>query len=898
MPQRLVYNPKAYVFTKDVNGTIYNLTNYCVGGEINRLINQVSNAKVTLRNPNKIFTNPVHHNVAFHPMDPITIYLERALGRPVQVFTGYLDTTPYYQMYPGTITLYASCTLKKLLYKFFDPALPYVTSFFEKYGWINTGKGSILSREAFNDEQEAQEHKVQLKPFEGPHHLNDGGMGKLLVALLEEVGEWKNEKIYIEELPPGVPELVATLMKDFEAGSKQVHEDYVAFTKAIIGVHAQGSGGMGGPVGGKTGEIKDVAKITETIARIANQKGLPPLFVMATAHSESGLDPNNVGGEGAKGYFQFTSAEPYPGIKVKFPQDAKDLGIATEAFCKAALAKGIKPESQWEQWATATQVSIGYPHWSESISICKKLLSQYAKGGGSGSSTEKSVAGETQRGATDKSGKGAVPGQTRIDAMIREASKITNQNYFYSWGGGHGSAGTPSLGTEHASGGAQHVGFDCSGSVAAVLFAGGLIPGGGVGDSGGFGSYQSKDTASGPAPSGSKPEVTVHYNGSHVWMTINGRYFSTGWNHHTNSHGGAGWGGTSSSEWPQESYQTYHFTAASLQEPHTAPPPPLTGGPGGGGEGGGATGEGGEDMLSTATAAAFTAEIAFPTLEDVVTSIALTGQKSLMNDQSLLPFIQQVAQASLRSFQSLPNGDFFGFYPDYFGEMGHRQPYWNIHDLETLSGGIDLSDDNLVTHAFCVGDNTWPVNNEFINKLFSAGTVNIFNAFESVGVLDKIKSTNIKNPTEGLTSVMNNKEAIDFLKRYGARPLVTDMPMVRTPTYEMLLAYQQFMLSWSRQFKTPFTFTFMPELYPGGKVGFPDHGLQMYIESVNHSWNLETGFTTTAQMIAPSLLAGHENIQLPENMVSALVEPVRGQTQKPAAKKAITSKKHTTPSKK
>jgi hypothetical protein len=109
-----------------------------------------------------------------------------------------------------------------------------------------------------------------------------------------------------------------------------------------------------------------------------------------------------------------------------------------------------------------------------------------------------------------------------------------------------------------------------------------------------------------------------------------------------------------------------------------------------------------------------------------------------------------------------------------------------------------------------------------------------------------------------------------------------EYPLVTSTIYECLLAYQQFLLGWSRQFETPFTFTFMPELFPGGKVGFPEHGLQMFIEEVVHNWDTTNGYTTVAKLIAPSVLhpnskapvvSGYD--QLPPNMVDALIEPVR-----------------------
>lgn len=117
--------------------------------------------------------------------------------------------------------------------------------------------------------------------------------------------------------------------------------------------------------------------------------------------------------------------------------------------------------------------------------------------------------------------------------------------------------------------------------------------------------------------------------------------------------------------------------------------------------------------------------------------------------------------------------------------------------------------------------------------------------------------------------------------------------MIRSPYYEMFLAYQQFMLSWSRQFLTPFSFTFMPELFPGGKVGFPDHGLAMYIEEVTHTFDYVEGFTTEAALSAPSIYGDNpNNVLLPPNMVKALIEPSKPERQ--ATRRATDAKRKKT----
>ncbi|MFL5912734.1 MAG: hypothetical protein ACJ768_19485, partial [Gaiellaceae bacterium] len=70
----------------------------------------------------------------------------------------------------------------------------------------------------------------------------------------------------------------------------------------------------------------------------------------------------------------------------------------------------------------------------------------------------------------------------------------------YRWGGGHANFNGP---------------YDCSGAVSAVLHAAGLLSSPRV--SGGFEHYG--------APG--KGAVTIYANASHVYMSINGRYFGT-----------------------------------------------------------------------------------------------------------------------------------------------------------------------------------------------------------------------------------------------------------------------------------------------------------------------------------------------------------------------------------
>jgi len=261
-----------------------------------------------------------------------------------------------------------------------------------------------------------------------------------------------------------------------------------------------------------------------------------------------------------------------------------------------------------------------------------------------------------------------------------------------------------------------------------------------------------------------------------------------------------------------------------------------------------------------AKGAAFSTILSFPSAVNSVESNALTGQRSMLNDEPLFPFIEQICGASLRNFMSMPDGKFYAFYPDYFGGF-HRQPYWNISDIEIISGKIDLSDDNLATHVFVVGDTQGGEGAgygfgtiDYVDEMNTTGVINIFNAFQTGFLNGKPSDGKSKDPGNKSPDELDKEGAINFLKKYGARKYMEPVAAVRSPIYETFLAFQRFCLLWAKQFVTSFEFTFMPELFPGGIVAFPEHGLQCYVEEVVHSGSYQDGFTTVAQLSAPSAL--------------------------------------------
>lgn len=238
--KRLVYSPKVNAYIKADSGII-DISDYVTSGSVERKLDQVSTAKLTIRNPNKKWTDvhtkdPVSGEALiepmFHPMDPIVIFMQRLQNRPVQVFTGFLDRTPYLQLHPATIELSASCTLKKLQYTYFDAGLPFFNDFLVAHGWnVVEGTGIV------NQEEPAQGEKAVNKGT-----MTDSGFGELLLAVMEDIGNWPKSTIYIERIPQDLIELVTEL---FEEGSKEAKESNELMRHVlhkIIGTASLGEG--------------------------------------------------------------------------------------------------------------------------------------------------------------------------------------------------------------------------------------------------------------------------------------------------------------------------------------------------------------------------------------------------------------------------------------------------------------------------------------------------------------------------------------------------------------------------------------------------------------------------------------------------------------------------------
>jgi hypothetical protein len=155
-----------------------------------------------------------------------------------------------------------------------------------------------------------------------------------------------------------------------------------------------------------------------------------------------------------------------------------------------------------------------------------------------------------------------------VDALVAAATRITSEDYPYVYGGGHAQAGVASVGIPGPGYNGHRRGYDCSGSVAAVLVAGGLWPAGtGVPADNGIISQLRSQGVIGRGAGAGPVEVTLYDDpGVHIFMNIDGRFFGTSdGGGGGDRRGGPGWLNDGAPDATASSYRRYHFLPSALR---------------------------------------------------------------------------------------------------------------------------------------------------------------------------------------------------------------------------------------------------------------------------------------------------------------------------------------------
>ena len=895
---RLVYAPKAYVFIRSSNmggpeGRLYDVSEDVVSGEVRRVTGDVSKAQIVLRNRNRRYIrDPKTKRQIFLPMDLITIWLQRVSGKPIQVFTGYLDSVPYLQLFPGNCQIAATCTLKKLAYTWFDPGLSFFKHWVESQGtnWQfdqTTGEGYNLPLNYGGTQTR--------DPFQRDV-VNDGSFGKLTYDFMTQIAGWPGSEVIISNIDPKLPAKAAKL---FQRVTEQTQADYAQLTehmKQMMGVNVQTNADGTNTDGTIPPEILTTM---QQIKKNASNIDMRVLVVAALALTQQ-LNPTysqdpSTGSHWGYGLYAFRPKGHAVARPVRGPfvdnqyayenaidgvpiSELNEAGKATELMVRRLMktvnnlanptltpgfrnGSSLSPKArkihiqQYIQAASDSkggdnqklrewiETSVGYKihelYWQAAIQTATKYLLAFS-GDSTGASQKPTFAVRTRTLANlpifDFSNPDLLKllddgEKSMLDKFYKKAGALQSMlPFLYA-----AKKSSPSIKLSHRAG--QHK---------ESLYLKGP-------------DKQMKEFFDTFTGNPDAPRVTYHNSGLDFWKSQFGTRIVTGDNPDSDQDVDES-GNLTGYEASMAEHTMRIIVTADLKVPAFLTIPQELGSTAFLDEEEGAAPSKAEvqarkfsDFAKFSADAAFAVRFSFPI--DMLESQHMTGDKALMNDVSCLDGIKQFCKASMRNFMSLPDGRFIAFYPDYFGSI--RKPYWWIRDIEIVDMGIQLNDEALATHVFTPGD----IHNgsgeiDFLDKVNSRGVVSIMH----VGILESfIEELNLNLPHPAGHGRLANASA--FLDHYGARPFMEEQPLIRNGSFEFLYAYQTFMLKWAQQFATDVTFTFQPELMAGGIVGFPDHGIQMYVESVTHTFDYESGFRTDAVLSAPSIMADQDNFR-------------------------------------
>ena len=880
----LVYAPDVEVFIARDNKQ-YDVSRDIVSVAVQRNENAISTLVFRLANKIDPATGKLRYNQTFERMDRVICRMKRV--KWILVFSGYLDSVPHIQLYPGTVNFKASCTLKRILHTWWDPGLATSSALMDQAGI-----------------QSAQERAGD--------YSTDTGLGSLLRRFLVEVGGWHPSNITIQRFP----ETYYLFMEDqLKKSSKTSEMNEREFRRLLLGddislatwEHASTEPGVneGSFTTGVTSQPERKMEVIKTVdamgmgpdnTHINAAQGLGE----AAGRASDRDDPTSIS-EG--GYQPAWKAEQEVGKN--WEETGKKSDAAIHCFMCIAV------ESTWKMYANnAVPESLQYPHEDLSTDHTSVGLYQQTEGNGWGSVRQRMNVREStemflrklnglnwrnmdrgtavqavQRSAfpakyaaveqqaidevrslrnnqTPSSGGSPTTGNVNIPGVSPEVANLpippgqvaNTANKAVSTATSSSPEAAPSatgvrprfdsqgailfaksqIGKPYVWGGTGPAGYDCSGLVQAAYRSIGIeIPR--------VTNAQQQWGQSIPAAQAKPGDLLFPNNINHVVMVsdtpgmiieaqqtgvpIHEVPISSSMMSAPAIHvQGTTWGGPGLAE----------FNAFPTQ----------TGNPQGTVANGvdGSVGQTGHSEPIARNLFTYMFVTQPPNAISPMFGAEGEEEKAFMNDQSMFPTVVSMCQARLCKFSSAPNGDFQAYYPDYFGMDGKRAVL-KLEDIEMKNVQIDINDDALVTHAYVAGS-PMPQNNQFgiLGWIMSKGYATVEN--ETL-----FRKMTLAAPTIPGEKMRSGKA---IMKQFGARPLVKDMPMLQAGPMEFLAAVQLFMECWAMQYATQIELTFMPELYVGNRIELVNSGLQVYVAQVTHSCDWEAGFSTTATIMAPS----------------------------------------------
>lgn len=888
-PNRQPPTMKTLVYSPDIRVVIagqsreYDVSADVVRGTLFRKENSASTFVCELANSNGQYTQKGAG--LFGRMDRITVYMKRVNW--VQVFSGYLDTVPFAQMWAGNVTIKATCTLKRLLYTYWNPNLAASAAVFHQLGMGPAQPGTT---------------NVQ-------GDSSDTGLGDLLGNLVCWVGGWSPQNVHIQNFPLPFYEAMEGEFRKQQATNLD-HED--AFKTLLLGYdHSAGVGSAAGQKYISTGpglgpQVADILSYKQQIIQAVDDRGMGPKT--KDIQSAYAIQQYSAQGTVTREAGVAKAFEESAALGQALQTQARTTDAAILAFaCVAAEANWLMranaavPDSlnyhfdamstdhdsiglfqqRNQGWGTVQQRMNVYASAGMFLDALAKIdgwenmepahaIALVQRNRDGAVTYAPLVAAATNEVATIRAGQGKFTPQVNVAGVGASSVQqtVAGQDIV---GVAVGNGGVPGISQNSPSPGSIPANIpgrpqpDAQGAVTcAISLVGRPYQRGGKGplafDSAGLIDYcyrsigRSVGTTIAQQGQGyrekvqslalARPGDVIQINGGQhtaILVTVAPPTIVE-----------APPDGTGVVRGPIP--LTYPITDisgiyryADWGGPGPAPFNPVAG-PGNpvgtgstSGIGGGAGSDGQEEPIArNLFSYMFTPAHFAPSVANL-----FSGEKSFIDCQPLIQEVQAVCRSGLRNFTSAPNGDFIAYYPDYFGVDG-KPIAMTIEDIEMKDVRINLSDDAMTTHVYVSGDATMGLGQktEALGWLVSMGVATL----ENETLFQRLRQV-VPGGTDGLSGQA-------LLQKYGVRPLQLEFNMIASHKLEFLVACQLFMQKWAEQYETTASFTFMPELFPGMRVALADTGIVVYVSEVTHTFDWEQGFTTQATIMAPSSANG------------------------------------------
>lgn len=177
----LLYNPGVRIGLDTRSNGLIDVTEDIESGTLTLNENTFHSLNFTLSSRGGKYVN------ILTPNDRVVVQMKRATW--LQVFTGYLNSVPYFSTFNQSVTITASCTMKRLYYHYWDPGLP---------------QAILLLGNALNN------------PSGGQATSPDAGMSNVIKALLTQVVGWDPNLIHIGVVPKDFLTSMAGIWSDVE----------------------------------------------------------------------------------------------------------------------------------------------------------------------------------------------------------------------------------------------------------------------------------------------------------------------------------------------------------------------------------------------------------------------------------------------------------------------------------------------------------------------------------------------------------------------------------------------------------------------------------------------------------------------------------------------------------